>query len=51
MWNWQVAALSCGASIYLYDGSPFYPSLDVLIKYCEKINSHYLALVQNISII
>ena len=36
MWNWQVAALSCGASIYLYDGSPFYPSLDVLIKYCEK---------------
>ena len=35
MWNWQVAALSCGASIYLYDGSP-YPSLDVLIKYCEK---------------
>ena len=40
MWNWQVAALSCGASIYLYDGSPFYPTLDVLIKYCseEKFN-------------
>ena len=36
MWNWQVAALSCGASIYLYDGSPFYPSTDVLIKYCAE---------------
>ncbi len=36
MWNWQVAALSCGASIYLYDGSPFYPTLDVLIKYCSE---------------
>ena len=44
MWNWQVAALSCGASIYLYDGSPFYPSLDVLIVILRKINSHYLAL-------
>ena len=36
MWNWQVAALSCGASICLYDGSPFYPSTDVLIKYCAE---------------
>ena len=36
MWNWQVAALSCGASIYLYDGSPFYPSIDILIQYCSK---------------
>ena len=36
MWNWQVAALSCGASIYLYDGSPFYPSIDILIEYCSK---------------
>jgi len=36
MWNWQVAALSCGASIYLYDGSPFYPSIDILIKYCSE---------------
>jgi len=36
MWNWQVAALSCGASIYLYDGSPFYPSIDILVKYCSE---------------
>ncbi|MAK12891.1 MAG: acetoacetate--CoA ligase [Candidatus Pelagibacter sp.] len=36
MWNWQVAALSCGATIYLYDGSPFYPKLDILIEYCSE---------------
>ncbi len=35
MWNWQVAALSCGASIYLYDGSPFFPSIDRLIDYAS----------------
>ena len=48
MWNWQVAALSCGASIYLYDGSPFYPTLDVLIKYCSEENLICLESVQNI---
>ena len=36
MWNWQAAALSCGASIYLYDGSPFFPSIDRLIDYASK---------------
>ena len=36
MWNWQIAALSCGASIYLYDGSPFFPSIDRLIDYASK---------------
>ena len=40
MWNWLVGALSSGASIYLYDGSPTYPSKDTLVKFCskEKIN-------------
>ena len=40
MWNWLVGGLSSGASVYLYDGSPTYPSKDVLMKYCskEKIN-------------
>ncbi len=38
MWNWQIASLSCGASIYLYDGSPFYPKINVLIEYCSKNN-------------
>lgn len=40
MWNWLVGGLSSGASVYLYDGSPTYPSKDSLIKFCskEKIN-------------
>jgi acetoacetyl-CoA synthetase len=25
MWNWQVSALASGATIVLFDGSPFYP--------------------------
>lgn len=36
MWNWLVAGLSCEATIYLYDGSPFYKDIDCLIKYCEQ---------------
>ena len=27
MWNWLVSSLSSNASIYLYDGSPFYPAV------------------------
>jgi len=40
MWNWLVGGLSSGASLYLYDGSPTYPSKDSLIRLCskEKIN-------------
>ena len=40
MWNWLVGGLSTGASVYLYDGSPTYPSSDTLIKFCseKKIN-------------
>ncbi len=36
MWNWLVAGLACKASIYLYDGFPFYKNNDCLIKYCEQ---------------
>ncbi len=25
MWNWLMSALACGASLVLYDGSPFHP--------------------------
>ena len=28
MWNWQITALSLGATIGLYDGNPGYPDLD-----------------------
>ncbi|BHH85144.1 acetoacetate--CoA ligase [Desulforhopalus sp. 52FAK] len=39
MWNWLVSALGCGASIVLYDGSPFYPGPGVLWDYTEKVGA------------
>lgn len=30
MWNWLVSALASGATLVLYDGSPFYPNGNVL---------------------
>ncbi len=40
MWNWLVGGLATGSSIYLFDGAPVYPTIDVLLKYCQdkKIN-------------
>jgi acetoacetyl-CoA synthetase len=30
MWNWLVSVLACGATVVLYDGSPFHPDPGVL---------------------
>ncbi|MBD1172286.1 acetoacetate--CoA ligase [Pelagibacterales bacterium SAG-MED05] len=40
MWNWLVGGLATGSSIYLFDGAPVYPKIDVLLEYCQnkKIN-------------
>ncbi|MCB1386518.1 MAG: acetoacetate--CoA ligase [Nitratireductor sp.] len=36
MWNWLVSALACGATLMLYDGSPFSPRPGVLFDYAEQ---------------
>ena len=36
MWNWSVSALMCGASLVLYDGSPFYPDASRFAKLIES---------------
>lgn len=36
MWNWMVSALQVGASIFLFDGSPSFPDLNILWKQVEK---------------
>lgn len=36
MWNWLVAGLACGATLMLYDGSPFAPDAKVLFDYAAK---------------
>lgn len=33
MWNWQISALASGATLLLYDGSPFYPKPEALWDY------------------
>lgn len=35
MWNWLVSALGSGASLMLYDGSPFHPDGNVLFDYAQ----------------
>lgn len=35
MWNWMVSALSLGATIILFDGSPMYPDQGALFKLAE----------------
>ena len=54
MWHWQVSALASGATILLYDGSPFYPDGHVLFKYAatEKMTlfgtaAKYISALEN----
>lgn len=35
MWNWLVSGLATGAELLLYDGSPFYPSGNVLFDFAD----------------
>lgn len=37
MWNWQVSALASGASLALYDGSPFFPDPYHLFRYTDAV--------------
>ena len=36
MWNWQVSALARGATLALYDGSPFHPDGNALFDYVAE---------------
>jgi acetoacetyl-CoA synthetase len=35
MWNWLVTGLASGATVMLYDGSPFYPDGNALFDFAE----------------
>ncbi|MCP4271106.1 MAG: acetoacetate--CoA ligase [Gammaproteobacteria bacterium] len=35
MWNWLVTGLAADATLLLYDGSPFYPSGNILFDYAD----------------
>jgi acetoacetyl-CoA synthetase len=36
MWNWLVSSLATGATVLLYDGSPFHPTATILFNYAEQ---------------
>ncbi|MFZ0455037.1 MAG: acetoacetate--CoA ligase [Ignavibacteriaceae bacterium] len=36
MWNWLVSSLNIGATIFLYDGSPVYPNINILWRKIEE---------------
>lgn len=37
MWNWLVSSLAIGATVVLYDGSPFYPDGNILWNLTDKL--------------
>ena len=38
MWNWFVSALATGATLVLFDGNPFYPGPDALLKMADELD-------------
>ena len=38
MWNWLVSSIFFGSTIVLYEGSPFYPKINSLLKLANKID-------------
>lgn len=41
MWNWLASGLGCGATVMLYDGSPFYPDGNVLWDYADEYECNF----------
>ena len=41
MWNWLVSGLASGATLLLYDGSPFHPDGNVLFDYADAERMTY----------
>ncbi|MEE8161916.1 MAG: acetoacetate--CoA ligase [Acidobacteriota bacterium] len=53
MWNWLVSSLATGATVVLYDGSPFHPREDILFDMAQQeqltvfgTSAKYLALAR-----
>lgn len=41
MWNFSVSALMTGATLFLYDGSPTYPNINILWDLAQKLTVHH----------
>ncbi len=40
MWNWLASGLASGATVLLYDGSPFYPGPEALFDFADETGMH-----------
>ena len=38
MWNWVVSSLAVGATLVLYDGNPFHPGPEALLKMADELD-------------
>ncbi|RLP22972.1 acetoacetate--CoA ligase [Mesorhizobium sp. YM1C-6-2] len=41
MWNWLISGLATGATLLLYDGSPFHPNGNILFDYADAERMTY----------
>lgn len=41
MWNWFVSSLAVGATLVLYDGNPFYPAPDALLRMADELKVNF----------
>lgn len=53
MWNWLVSSLAAGATLVLYDGSPFHPNADALWRLAQDeqitifgVSARYLSAIE-----
>ena len=42
MWNWLVSGLLLKSTIYLFDGSPFYPNEEILWEFVDKEKINFM---------
>lgn len=47
MWNWQVSALACGATLLLYDGAPSASDSQILWRYAADCGATHLGVSAN----
>jgi acetoacetyl-CoA synthetase len=58
MWNWLVSSLAVGATLVCYDGNPFYPTSDVLLKMADDLgvtifgtSAKYIATLEDVEVV
>lgn len=58
MWNWFVSSLAVGATIVCFDGNPFYPQADYLLKLADELkftifgtSAKYIAMLESEGVI